>query len=342
MVHVSTVCIVDGYYYVTYYANTISSVENPTQHTSRLVYCPTNDITNKTYIDLGNIGDTIDGKIVTEIYDTVLLRKDDVTLYLAWTVKMDDVYYRVYRTFDVSTKTLSNDTLINTFTVGDTTVGFNASEMTSVFESYNVAHKPIDYDIGIMQKLTARVENEITYYYTGVYSNRFNCIVKSHDLINWVYVSQPTFENYSQHENAVYVKGDIAYYFCRQFDTQRSGFLATYNIANNVWSRPVYVYDTQSRSDFFEYDGYLYLIHAPKDRNHLSIMCINTTNISKSYTIQTAQVPNYFYPFILVYDNEIYVSFTQARLHIYLSKFTLGTISASAISTAFKSLLGIS
>jgi len=336
MVHVSTFCIINGYYYVTYYANTRSSGEEPTEHTARFVYCPVNNTANKTYIDLCDIGDTIAGKTVSAIYDTVLLRKDDATLYLAWTAVLDGVYHRVYKTFDVATKTVSTDTYINTFTVGDVTVDFNTAGMISAFEQCGINHKPIDWDIGLMQKLTTRVENGVTYYYTGVYSSRFNCIVKSSDLINWIYVSQPTFYNDSQHENAVYVIGDTVYYFCRQLDSNRCGFLATYNLVENTWSKPVYIYDTQSRSDFFEYNGSLYLIHAPKDRNHLSVVYINTSNIAKSHTVQTAVVPDYFYPYVLNYNGELYISYTQSRKHIWLGKFGIKSVSDTAIANAFR------
>jgi hypothetical protein len=338
MVHVSTFCVIDGYYYVTYYANTRSAEENPSEQTARFVYCPVNNPENKTYIDLCDIGDEISGKTVSSIYDTVLLKKDNATLYLTWTAVLDGVYHRIYRTFDTSTKTLSSDTYINKFTVGDITVDFNTTGMIDAFKQNGILHKPINWDIGLMQKLTSRVENGITYYYTGVYSSQFNCIVKSSDLINWIYVTQPSFINDSQHENAVYVIGDKAYYFCRQLDSNRYGFLATYDLVENSWSKPVYIYDTQSRSDFFEYNGDLYLIHAPKNRNHLSIVYINKSNIAKSYTVQTAVVPDYFYPYVLNHNGELYISYTQSRKHIWLSKFNIKTISDSAIESAFRSI----
>ena len=155
------------------------------------------------------------------------------------------------------------------------------------------------------------------------HKNRFNCIIKSKDLITWEYVSSPSFENDSQFENATFVKKDKAYYFCRQEPTSSYGFLASYDLESNSWSNPLFVNDAQSRSDFIEYEGSLYLIHAPIDRYHLGVIRIDTNNIKNSKEILVAEVPNYFYPFMQVYKNELYVSFTQSRQHIYLAKVSL-------------------
>lgn len=337
MVHVSSFTIINDIVYVTYYANTVNNRELATEHTARFVYCPLNDLNNKTFIDLCNIGDVINGKTVTAIYDIILLKKDDTKLYLMWTAALDGEYYRVYKTFDVTTGTLS-DVMVNTFTVGSTTNDFSISGMNSAFTSNGIKHKSLDGDIGIMQKLTSRVEGGTTYYYTGAYVGPFNCIIKSSDLVNWIFVSQPDFENDSQWENAVYVIGDKAYYFCRQYSFSQCGFLTYYDITNNKWAKPVMINDAQSRSDFFEYGGKLYLVHAPKDRNHLSIMQIDQTNLNRSVEIQVAKVPDYFYPFTQVYNGELYMSYTQSRQHIWLSKFTVGTVSTDAILAKFRDL----
>ena len=337
MVHVSSFCIINDIVYMTYYANTISASENPAQHTARFVHCPLNDLSNKIFVDLCNIGDTINGKTVTAIYDTILLRKDDKTLYLMWTVALGGEYYRVYKTFDVETQTIS-DVSINTFTVGATTNKFSISGMSSSLDANNITYKPISGDIGIMQKLSKRVEGGTTYYYTGAYVGPFNCIIKSSDLINWIYVSQPDFVNDSQWENAVYVIGDKVFYFCRQYAHSQFGFLTFYNIATGQWSDPVMVYDAQSRSDFFMYNDVLYLVHAPKDRNHIAIMQIDQKRLNRSRDIKVAKVPDYFYPFTQIYNGELYMSFTQTRKHIWLSKFTLNAISTDAIIDKFKQL----
>jgi hypothetical protein len=105
MVHVSTFYIINGVIYVTYYVNTRSSAENPAEHTARFVYCNQSSMEQKTYIDLCDVGDTILGKTVTALYDIVMFKKtdDDDVLYLAWTVALDGEYYRVYRTYTIST-----------------------------------------------------------------------------------------------------------------------------------------------------------------------------------------------------------------------------------------------
>lgn len=330
MVHVSTFCIINNIVYMTYYANRTHETETPSEHIARFVYCNLNDLNNKTYIDLQNVGDTFDGKTVTAIYDTILLRKDDNTLYLMWTAKLNDEYYRLYRTYDIATSTLG-DVSVNYFKVGYTTNEFKISGMNGAFTDNNISHKALSGDIGIMQRLTSRTESGTTYYYTGCYVGEFNCIIKSSDLITWQFVAQPDFINNSQWENAVYVKNDKAYYFVRQKTSSAGGFLTYYNLTTKTWATPVFVDDCQSRSDFFEVNNTLYLIHAPLNRYHLSIMTINTECIQQSYEIQTALTGFNFYPFVQSYNNELYISFTQSRKHIYLCKFTLSHISKTTM-----------
>lgn len=338
MVHVSTFAIIDGVVYCTYYANTRSTAEEPKEHTARLVYCPLSDTSNKTYIDLQDVGETFDGKTVTAIYDTILLRKDDATLYLMWTAQLDGVYHRLYRTFNVATKTLG-PVAVNQFYVNETGGEWNTNTMVDAFEQEGVEHKPVKLDIGIMQKLSTREENGETWYYTGAYALEFNCIIKSKDLITWYFVASPDFDNASQFENATYVLGDKVFYFVRQEWENNTGFLTCYDLTTKTWANPVYVYDCQSRSDFFHYDGSLYLIHAPKDRNHISVMKINQTYLNQSYEVQTARVPDYFYPYALTYEGQPYMSFTKSRKHIYLSRFTIQTTTTDTVVDKFASLL---
>ena len=340
MVHVSTFYIIDGVIYVTYYVNTRSAAENPAEHTARFVYCPQSNMEQKTYIDLCDVGDTVLGKTVTALYDIVMFKKtdNDDVLYLAWTVALDGEYYRVYRTYTISTGILG-DILANTFTVGDVTNDFSISGMKGAMDANNITYKNLSGDIGLMQKLSTRVENGETYYYTGCYVGPFNCILKSKDLVNWIYVSQPTFTNDSQWENATYVLNDKVYYCVRQYaDKSNCAFLTYYDLISEQWADPVYIYEAQSRYDFFEYGGNLYLIHSPKDRNHLAIMMVNKTYLNYSYDIQVAVVPNYFYPFVQVYGNDLYVSFTASRQHIYLSKVTLGSLSNNRIINKFREI----
>ena len=118
MVHVSTFCIIDDIVYCTYYANTIGKQETPAEQLARFVTCPLANPQDKTYHDLcwtetvakaeNREEILIDGKHITHLYDIVLLRKDDQTLYLAWTLALDGEYYRVYRTYDVQSKTFSD------------------------------------------------------------------------------------------------------------------------------------------------------------------------------------------------------------------------------------------
>ena len=158
-------------------------------------------------------------------------------------------------------------------------------------------------------------------------------------MVNWIYVSQPTFTNDSQWENATYVLNDKVYYCVRQYaDKSNCAFLTYYDLISEQWADPVYIYEAQSRYDFFEYGGNLYLIHSPKDRNHLAIMMVNKTYLNYSYDIQVAVVPNYFYPFVQVYGNDLYVSFTASRQHIYLSKVTLGSLSNNRIINKFREI----
>ena len=340
MVHVSTFAIINDIVYMTYYVNTRSGGEIPSEHTARFVYCSLNDLENKTYIDLQDVGETYDGKVVTELYDTILLRKDDNELYLMWTAALDGVYYRLYRTYNIETGVLG-PIMTNQFQIEDTIVDFSSSAMNSLFAQYGISHKSLTGDIGIMQKLTSRVENGETYYYTGCYVGPFNCIIKSKDLITWEFVAQPDFPNNSQWENAVYVKNDKAYYFVRQYTNSNTGFLTYYDLNSGTWAKPVFIFDSQSRADFFEWGGALYMLHAPRSRDHIGILKVDTSNLYNSFDIEIAKIPNYFYPYCQIYNNELYMSFTQSRQHIWLSKFTIGTPSSNTIDNKFKEIFEI-
>lgn len=340
MVHVSTFTIINDVVYMTYYANTRSTSEIAEEQTARFAYCDLSDTGNITFVDLQDVGDEFNGKTVTAIYDTILMRKDDTELYLMWTAQLNGVYYRLFRTFNVNTKELGV-LRINGFKVGDTLNDFSVPGMESAFRDNNIKHKPLEVDIGIMQTISTRVENGTTYYYTGCYANRFNCIIKSCDLVSWEYVATPDFIHDGQFENAVYVLNDKVYYFLRQEWKNNFGILTYYDLQTGEWAKPVHINDCQSRSDFFYHGGNLYLIHAPKDRNHLEIIKINTGSLSQSIPVLTAKVPDYFYPFVQSYNNELYISFTQSRQHIWLSKFEIGTISSSTVESVFRTMFGL-
>jgi len=325
MAHVSTFVVIDGTVYVSYYANTKEPDEDPKDQTARLSWAALSDRKEITYLDLQTTGDVVDGRVIDMVYDTILMQKDDDTIYVMWTARtVDENYYRFYCPFSVSQKKLGKIG-VNRFQVGNITNDFSTSGIKSALAANGIPCKNMFSDIGIMQKLSTRVENGKTYYYSGTYSGDFTCIIKSSDLITWEYVSQPDFINDSLWENATYVLNDKVFYFVRQHDPKRGGFLTVYDLNTEKWAAPVEIHDSQSRSDFIFYKGNLYLFHAPIDREHIGIVKIDTCDITKSKVILQAKMhTSCFYPFIQYLDNgELAMSYTVARQHIRLAKFTL-------------------
>lgn len=325
MSHVSTFVVIDNTVYMSYYANTKEPSEDPKNQTARLVYAPVDDIENKTFIDLQTTGDTVGDKVIDMVYDTILMQKDDDTIYVMWTARTTEGnYYRFYCPFILSTKTLGKIG-VNRFRVGNTINDFSVSGIKNALAENDIPCKKMYSDIGIMQKLSSRVENGKIYYYTGTYSGDFTCIIKSNDLITWEYVSQPDFINDSKWENATYVLGDKVYYFVRQQDANKCGFLTAYNILTDTWDIPVEIEDCQSRADFIMYKGNLYLFHAPIDREHIGIVKIDTQNIANSQIVLQSKIhSSCFYPFVQYYTNgELAMSYTMERKHIRLAGFTL-------------------
>ncbi len=325
MAHVSTFIVDNGFVYVTYYANTKEPSEDPKNQTARLVYAPLDDIENKTFIDLQTTGDTVGGKTIDMVYDTILMRKDEDTVFILWTARTtDENYYRFYCPFTLSAKKLG-DIGVNRFKVGNITNDFSATGLRAALAENELPCKKMYSDIGIMQKTSTRVENGKTYYYTGAYSGDFTCIIKSCDLITWEYVSQPSFANDSQWENATYVIGNKCYYFVRQYATNKYSFLAVYDLEKEEWEAPIEIEDSQSRGDFIVYDGALYVFHAPIDREHIGIVKVDTDDITKSSVVLQAKMhTSCFYPFIQYFENgELAMSYTDDRKHIRLAKFDL-------------------
>ena len=329
MAHVSTFAVVNDVVYMTYYANTTNELEDPHNHTARFVYCPVNDLENKTFVDIQSAGDIFCGRRINALYDTVLMQKDEDTLYILWTAELVDGdtynYYRLYCPFKISAQELG-EISVNRFKVGEIVNDFSISGMKSALAENDIGFKKMYSDIGIMQKLSARIENGKKVYYTGAYSGDFTCIIKSRDLITWEYVSEPDFVNDSKWENATYVLGDKCYYFVRQHDeSTKYGFLTVYDLINKTWETPVLVEDCQSRSDFIVYNGELYLFHAPIDREHIGIIHIDTENIKNSTVVLSAQMhTSCFYPFIQYFkDGELAMSYTVERKHIRLAEFKL-------------------
>lgn len=317
MVHVSTFTIIDGIVYMTYYANTDTDGETPSRQGARLAFCPENDPEELTVITLQKAGDTLDGEAITGVYDTVLLHKDDRELYVMWTAKTTQ-YYRFFCVYDIATATVG-PIRVNRFKVGDVVNDFSVSGMQQALYANGIAHRRMFADIGIMQKITPRVENGEIYYYTGIYSGAFTAIAKSCDFVTWEYVASPDFPNNSLWENATYVLGDRVYYFARQNECLQ-GFLTYYDLKTGKWAPPFLIADEQSRSDFFMYNNQLYLMHAPKDRKGVGIVRVDTEDLTKSVPILVADMKSgCFYPFTRVYGKRLYVSYTVSRLHIRLT-----------------------
>ena len=324
MVHVSTFMVIDGMIYMTYYANTSTAAEDPNYQTARLVYCPADNPDNKTFLDIQSVGDDCSGLRVNMVYDTIMARCDEDTLYILWTAKVGDTYYRLYRPFTISTKTLGK-VGVNRLKVGDVVNDFSSSGIVSALTENGIGYKTMYSDIGIMQKFTWRMENGVRYYYTGAYSGDLNILIKSCDFITWEYVSQPSFPNLSKWENAVYVLDDKVYYFVRQQDTTKYGFLTAYDLIKETWETPVLVEDCQSRSDFILYHGELYMFHAPINREHIGILHIDRTNLADSRIILQAHMhSSCFYPFIQYFDEDgLAMSYIVARQHIRLGRFSM-------------------
>ena len=335
MCHVSTFVYAKGNIYMSYYANTDTGAEDPNFQVARLAYCPENDTSKMTYLDIQKVGDKVSGNIIDRVYDTILMRWDEDTLFVLWTASANDKYYRFYRIFNMETGELS-ETYVNRFKVGDTVNDFSASGIEKALAANGIGMKKTYADIGVMQKLSYRMENGEKWYYSGAYSGDFNCIIKSKDLITWEYVSQPDFINQSKWENAVYLLNDKVYYFVRQHyphfnedgtlkDGSIYGFLTYYDLKTGKWETPVLVEDCQSRSDFIVYDGNLYLFHAPINREHIGLLKIDTDDLSKTEIVFAADMKgSCFYPFIDYNSKgELSMSYTVSRRHIRLADFTL-------------------
>ena len=323
MAHVSTFTTVGDTLYMTYYANTHTGEEDSKHQTARLVYCNLKNPDQKTFLDIQTVGDTCCGLPVNRVYDTILAKLPNGNLMILWTAQVGDNYYRLYRSFDTTAKTLG-EIGVNRLKIGKITNDFSTTGIQSALAENDIGCKKMYSDIGIMQKFTSRKENGKTYFYSGAYSGDLNFIIKTYDFITWEYISQPDFPNLSKWENAVYLLGSKIFYFVRQQDTTKYGFLTTYDLDKDTWETPVLVDDCQSRSDFIVYNGELYLFHAPIDREHIGIIHINTEKIADSRPVLLADMKSScFYPFIQYLGNELAMSYTVERKHIRLAEFDL-------------------
>ena len=81
------------------------------------------------------MGDTCSGLPVNRVYDTIFAKADDQTLMILWTAQVGDNYYRLYRKFDLLTKTLGK-VGVNRLRVGNTVNDFSI-QIFAVFRHNN-------------------------------------------------------------------------------------------------------------------------------------------------------------------------------------------------------------
>lgn len=172
MAHVSTFLVIRDTLCMTYYANTREPSEDPKNQTARLAYASIDHPSDLTWLDLQTTGDVVDGKVIDMVYDTILMQKDEDTVYILWTARTEENYYRFYCPFTVSEKKLG-DIRVNRFKVGDIVNDFSASGIRSALAANGLPVKTMYSDIGIMQKLSSRTENGEVWYYSGTYSGDF-------------------------------------------------------------------------------------------------------------------------------------------------------------------------
>ena len=89
--------------------------------------------------------------MIDMVYDTVLMQKDDSTLYVMWTARTEGNYYRFYCPFDLEAKTLG-EIGVNRFRVGDTVNDLSASGIRAALAENGVPCKKMYSDIGIIFK----------------------------------------------------------------------------------------------------------------------------------------------------------------------------------------------
>lgn len=338
MVHVSTFYKAEDTLYMSYYANTKSTEEDPTNQTARLVYAPFNDLAHRTYIDVATVGQDYNGNKIEAIYDSIILKTSDDSYFIfAFTAKIAGSYQMLYRRFDTKNKSFSKIFEMS-FSTKLRDLSFSTSEIHSALSEIGIDYQYLNKDISFMQNISSHIEDGTVYYYTGVGIFNFCMIVKSTDLIHWQFVTVPTFNYEPMWEGNTYVVGDNLYYFCRQ-QTSSYAILAKYDLTTGIWTQPISVPDAQSRYCFFTYQGNLYLVHSPYDRNHLSLMLIDQNKLDQSHEVATAAVDDCFYPFVQNINGQMYMSFTQSRQHIWLSRFTPVYLSDNDVLEKFTKLL---
>jgi hypothetical protein len=340
--HVSSFVKVGTKYYYAYYCNYITATENVSQQTARFGHCNL-DGSEKNVVDVMSVGDTYNNENVVALSDIVVLKKnnDNEELVLCWTIATgadwaSRKWRLVYATYNILTDTLS--------TVIDCGISYNGSAI-SAFTYENISSLGIgscpNGTIQIMPKITGRLENGVYTYYTGLGVETYCAVIKSTNLHDWEIVTRPIGMN-CEYEPSCYILNDspnILHWFCRQSASEGSAVYAQYDIANNVWKNKLYFQDTQSRPDMFEFDGGLYVIHAVPNRNHIVIEKIDVSHPWESEIHSDIYSEQSFYPFALVENDHIEISFTQDRKYIYLSNFSMYAISRESLNTKLFELL---
>lgn len=339
MAHCSSFRIVDDVVYSSFYVNKIRHFEDPREQTAVLRIRNLDGTGETKNATVADIGDMIPEGKIDAIYDTVVLTElNDIRV--VFTARVNGQYYLLYKIYNKNNNSFSEVKHCQ-FSYANSTEVFSINGMKKVLKENNIYFPYFDSDVSYMQKLTPRVENGETWWYLGLGVLEFCFIAKTKDLVNYHYVSQPTFEHTNMYEPSVYVKGDNVFWLCRQSILANYPYahLSKYNLITGEWSDPVKILDCQSRSDFFEFKGTLYAVHAPFDRNHLTVTQINSENLSMSFPIQTAYINNLFYPFVQNYKDKLYMTITQNRNYVQFLEFSLNGFGIGQTIELFKNLM---
>lgn len=127
MVHVSTFKIIGDTVFMTYYANTETDGEDPSKQEAHFAFCPA----DMTIVRIQKVGDMLDGKKIDMLYDTILMYKGGDEIFIICTASADSMYYRLYTTYSISTRTIG-EIRPNCFKAGNITNDFSTSGITNV------------------------------------------------------------------------------------------------------------------------------------------------------------------------------------------------------------------
>lgn len=333
--------------YYAYYCNYIAAREQVTEQTARFgIYDKT--LQTKSIVDVMGVGDTFGDYSVTKLSDIVVLEDQDNPdkLHLLWTCALNDgsseVWSVLHAPYTISTNTIGTAEIC-TLSGGGFTGNFDYNGLVGLFaevglpEGVSVPNNTIQ----VMPKVTYRVENSQKVYYTGIGCFELCFAAKTTDFVNWEFVAIPSFKYSAQYEPATYLVGNKLMWFCRQIASKNFGALSYYDLTTNKWADPVYVQDCQSRPDWFNNKGTLYLVHAPIDRNHIAFESVpNTSAIQKMFGYFSFYLESVFYPFVQVDSpDNIYMVATHSRRQIYLYNLNLTQVSESTIYSKIKSII---